>query len=146
MEHENKPISRKSIIFVGVMTALAVVIFMTAALCFIDNRADSLVNEVLMSVKDAIRAEARAADAQSIQYVHDVAAVAEHVFSEKVIMYEVREYNGKIAVLTTSDGSIAQILDVYVFMLPETDKAELTSGIPLYSDTELLSIIQDYTS
>ena len=53
--------------------------------------------------------------------------------------------DGSIAVFSGGDGHILRILDVTAANLPCTDLMLLSSGIPLYSDEELCSLIADYT-
>jgi len=61
-------------------------------------------------------------------------------------VYVAAVYNdGSIAIFSASDGSVIQLLDVAVRSLPDTDIRLLYSGIPLYSDDELCSLIADYT-
>jgi len=151
MEHEKKLINGKSFYIFGLIMVLAVIAFMACSLFEINLQANSLKNEMLLYLNEVARGERDAQDTLSTQLTVDLQQKietpnSESVFSAKEILYEAREYNGKIAILTAKDGTITEILDVYVFTLPENDKADLNSGIPLYSETELLSIIQDYTS
>lgn len=59
-------------------------------------------------------------------------------------MWTLREYKGKIGVFD-STGALSDTLEVSVASLPQTDRQYLTEGIPVYSVTELLSRIEDYT-
>ena len=64
---------------------------------------------------------------------------------KRAILYIMKEHDGKISVYDAEQNEIIQILDVYVFTLPETDRKFLKDGINIYSDAELRQLIEDYT-
>ena len=56
-----------------------------------------------------------------------------------------KEYEGKIGIFNEA-GSLVDMIDVYVKTLPETDRRLLKEGIILFSEDELRSLIEDYSS
>lgn len=68
------------------------------------------------------------------------------VYKEDSPMYILCEYNGQIGIYDSQKGGLVEVLDQYIYALPETDRQLLKKGIPVYSFNELLSLIEDYTS
>ena len=64
---------------------------------------------------------------------------------ESVPMYIVKEYAGKIGIYEAGAETPMQILDVYVFTLPEADQTALRTGIRAYSSDALRALIEDFT-
>ena len=60
-------------------------------------------------------------------------------------VYTLREYRGKIGIFEEGKSTPLQVLDVYVFTLPEADRASLRTGIRVISDDALRSLIEDFT-
>ncbi len=58
--------------------------------------------------------------------------------------YTVKEFNDKVAIFATGEGSPDLILDVYVFTLPEADRKMLSAGFRV-SKSEITGVIEDYT-
>ena len=59
--------------------------------------------------------------------------------------WRICEYEGKVGVFL-SDGTLYEVLDVYVKTLPEADRRMLGEGIIIKNEGDLISIIEDYTS
>ena len=66
--------------------------------------------------------------------------------SSGVSVYILREYEGKIGIFSSESKTPQQLLDVYVFTLPEADRIALRSGIRVYSSDALRSLIEDFTA
>jgi len=64
--------------------------------------------------------------------------------TEKYLKFA-KEYEGKIGIFS-EDGKLEKTIDVYVKTLPETDRRLLKEGIILFSEDELRSLIEDYSS
>lgn len=60
--------------------------------------------------------------------------------------YIVKDYGGKVAVFRDSGGAPQQVLDVYTETLPPQAQEELKKGIRVANSSELLSLIENYTS
>ena len=60
-------------------------------------------------------------------------------------LFIIRAYDGKLAIYKNGDASPFEVLDVYIFTLPEHDRKLLNAGIGVDSTDELRSIIEDYT-
>ena len=58
--------------------------------------------------------------------------------------FTIREYMGKIGVFS-DNGSLIQIIEVYVKTLPEADKRLLGEGFTVIGKKRLNSIIEDYS-
>ena len=55
-----------------------------------------------------------------------------------------KAYQGKIGVFDR-DGTLIEVLDVYLYTLPKTDQRLLEEGIEVHSRKALLALIEDYT-
>ncbi len=62
---------------------------------------------------------------------------------KETINYQIKEYNGKIAVY--KNDSLIYTLDTFVFTLPESDKELLKNGITVNTIDELTKIIEEYS-
>ncbi len=60
-------------------------------------------------------------------------------------LYLIKEYEGKVCVFRCPEESEEERLDVYVYSLPDNDRAYLKKGIYLYSGEALHSLIEDYS-
>ena len=60
--------------------------------------------------------------------------------------YRVSVFNGKLAVFDGDSKMPYKVYDKYVNTLPESDIKLLTDGIKINSVTELMKIIEEYTS
>lgn len=144
MEYNSHYITKRSFYLAAGIIAVMVIISMVTCLIVSSIRETSLKNDIMDSVNTTITAKTEANNSLILRYLTASANTSAKPQTPE-ILYQLKEHNGKIAVIST-DGNVMEILDVYVFTLPDTDKSQLSSGIPLYSETELLSIIQDYTS
>lgn len=54
--------------------------------------------------------------------------------------------DGRIIIVNADDYSIQRELNVWITVLPETDRLFLEEGIPLYSEREINELIAYYTS
>lgn len=61
---------------------------------------------------------------------------------EKAVVYKVVSENGKLTV-KDSGGNNLRVIHTYIELLPPIDREALAEGIPLYSDEELASFIED---
>ncbi len=62
--------------------------------------------------------------------------------TEENVVYELKQYNGKIGVF--KNEALVYTLDIYIFTLPDSDKALLKEGIKAYSENELRDLIEEY--
>ena len=151
MEYNNHYMTKKSFYTAAGILAAFVAVAMITCLTAASIREDNLKNELSAIISDTVRAKNEANNALILRYLasgtqDNCTTVGGGMSSpDKVLLYQLKEYDGRIA-LYGGDGMLVELLDVYVFTLPDSDRAELSSGIPLYSETELLSILQDYTS
>lgn len=60
--------------------------------------------------------------------------------------YIIKEYDGNIAVFKAGESTPDQIYEVPVETLPEEDIQSLQSGIQVYNEQQLQSLIEDLTS
>lgn len=60
--------------------------------------------------------------------------------------YLIKEYNGNIAVFKTGEDTPDQIYEVPVETLPAADIQNLQSGIQVYNEQQLQTLIEDLTS
>ena len=61
--------------------------------------------------------------------------------------YTVTAYEGRLAVyLTTHMDSPQYVTDVDISTLPAADREALQKGIPVYTEEELTSVLEDYSS
>jgi len=62
-------------------------------------------------------------------------------------MYILKEYNDRVAIFLGNSDTPNEVLDnVRVSSLPDYDRQILKSGIPVYSEDELQSLIEDLES
>jgi len=67
--------------------------------------------------------------------------------AEKKVYMTAREHNGLLCIFESDDSENPSIsLDVRVDSLPKADRDMFKKGVPLYSQAELSSLIEDYTS
>lgn len=62
------------------------------------------------------------------------------------VMFIATTENGKIVILNAKDRTVKKKLDVWITLLPESDRLYLADGIPIYSEREMNEIISYYTS
>lgn len=60
-------------------------------------------------------------------------------------LFVVREKDGKVAIFDYRTGKVIEELNVYTYSLPQSDRTYLENGIMLYTVSELISLIEDYT-
>ena len=65
--------------------------------------------------------------------------------AEKSIRFIAREYNGIIGIFSP-EGTLLRTVEVYTKTLPKTDQSLLREGIGIWSEDELRSLIEDYSS
>ena len=66
--------------------------------------------------------------------------------SSNILSYEVKDFNGNIAVFSFDDEQPIKIIDVYTANLPKADQEMLLKGIRVKSLSELDSILEDLCS
>ena len=59
-------------------------------------------------------------------------------------IYTIREHNGKIGIFY-SNGTLKEVLEVYIKSLPEADRHLLREGFEVIGEKQLNGIIEDYT-
>ena len=78
-------------------------------------------------------------------YVETTESITEQTTVESnIFSWIIRSYEGKIGVFS-SDGNLARVIEVYIKTLPATDRRLLEEGIVVNDETELRSIIEDYS-
>ena len=84
----------------------------------------------------------------SIEYIYvapdtrnQASSITEEIVEET---YTVREHNGKIGIFY-SNGTLKEILEIYVKSLPEADRHLLREGFEVIGAKQLNGIIEDYT-
>ena len=65
--------------------------------------------------------------------------------TEEERIWLIREYEGRIGIFD-EDGTLLDMIDIYVKTLPETDKRLLKDGIRITSEQALRAIIEDYSN
>ena len=60
-------------------------------------------------------------------------------------LFVVREKDGRVAIFDYRTGKVIEELNVYTYSLPQSDRTFLENGIMLYTVSELISLIEDYT-
>ena len=58
--------------------------------------------------------------------------------------YTVKEYGGKIGIFPEGSNAPETVLDVFVFILPETDRSMLKEGF-IVDENSICGVIEDYT-
>ncbi len=58
--------------------------------------------------------------------------------------YTVKSYEGKIGIFT-DNGTLVRVIDVYIKTLPKADRNLLEKGFIVTNESELRSVIEDYT-
>ena len=71
-------------------------------------------------------------------------SLSESITDTDTPVYTVKSYMGKIGIFT-DDGKLWQVLEVYVKTLPEADIRLLEEGFEVVGQSQLNSIIEDYT-
>lgn len=61
-------------------------------------------------------------------------------------IYKVKNHNGNIAVFNSESSEPLKIISVAVEELPPADQELLKKGIEVYSEEELVTILEDYCS
>ena len=80
------------------------------------------------------------------QYGTDETIMQTKSINDKIIIFILGEYEGKLAVLSPDKKIVHEIFDVYINTLPAYDKELLHNGIQIKSTEQLNSLIEDYTS
>lgn len=106
------------------------------AVHFINLREKELLNSLVIPVRTVYDTPAK----QDIQTEQE-----DEITEIANVLYIVAEYDGKIGIFDSKRTTVFEVLDVYVDYLPETDRQYLKTGINIYTNDELLSIIADYT-
>ncbi len=60
-------------------------------------------------------------------------------------MYLVGEFNGSVAVFRFGERKPQQVLETPLSVLPEQDRRLLREGIPVMTEEELASVLEDYS-
>lgn len=110
--------------------ALLVLLVLVSALFMYSATQNAYLSESVSSLKD------------NVDKLSSVDASA--VYKDAIFLVKETE-TGKIGIFSFSDGSLVEELEVYTYSLPPTDRSYLESGILIYSVSELVSLIEDYT-
>ncbi len=119
--------SKKHMLYTGIIATI--VIFCTAMLLNIIST-QKLLNEINQSKISA----SMATYAQSIDSLSSEAT------------YRLYECGGKIGIYDAKTEILIDIIDVFVSTLPQNDKLALESGIDIFDFSELVKIINDFTT
>lgn len=60
--------------------------------------------------------------------------------------YELKAYDGKLAVYFYGEKQPQRVFEVYIQTLPQWDQEQLETGVPVKNYEELLKRIEDYSS
>ncbi|MBR5485083.1 MAG: hypothetical protein IKV41_01060 [Oscillospiraceae bacterium] len=60
--------------------------------------------------------------------------------------YIIAEYEGKLAVFLPNRVTPKKVFDIYVSTLPQKDREDLAKGVGAADYTQLLSLLEDYSS
>ena len=74
-----------------------------------------------------------------------ISTVKEVDFDNNAI-YRLYECGGKIGVFDAKSEIIIDVLDIFVYSLPKSDRELLKNGIDIYSFAELSKIIDDFST
>ena len=92
------------------------------------------------------RPSAKAERPQPVQQAPDVQEDSAP-FTGGSAKYTVTVYEGRLAVYLTASAQAPQyVTDVEVSTLPAADREALQKGIPIYTEAQLTSILEDYSS
>ncbi len=62
-------------------------------------------------------------------------------------MYTVMDYGGRLAVFTASGGSVPEMITaIETGRMRKTDRDSFLEGVPVFSDEELCSLLEDFGS
>ena len=61
-------------------------------------------------------------------------------------LYTLSEYKGRIALYKQGYAMPVEIYEVYTSSLPQEEQQKVKDGIDAYTDSEILKIIEAYTS
>lgn len=61
-------------------------------------------------------------------------------------IYRLYECGGKVGVFDAQSDIIIDVLDIFVYSLPKSDREALKNGIDIYSFSELSKIIDDFST
>ena len=118
----------------------------------IDNNnltAESIVNMLILDAQAATTQILQSRE-YPVSVTLEVPIDAEKVSKPTTIeKYVIREYSDQIAVYEidiNGDSTITNLLGVDISTLPEHDKEILKEGIVVYSEEEMLQILEDYMS
>lgn len=75
--------------------------------------------------------------------VNSIIDAGETIFDDA--LFVVREKDGKVAIFDYRTGKVIEELNIYTYSLPQADRNYLESGIMLYTVSELISLIEDYS-
>ncbi len=99
----------------------------------------------VVGIKNAVNDVNPENDVPSATPVSPAAVLGNDEADAQKPLFIIRSYDGKIAVYKNGDPTPFEVLDVYLFTLPEQDRSLLDRGIGVNSTDELVSLIEDYT-
>jgi hypothetical protein len=101
----------------------------------------------LITSKNSPQTEVIIKETVKKEYVYsepDNEDISVEVFADEQPIYTVKEYMGKIGIFL-ADGSLYDVIEVYVKTLPTADRRLLEEGFEVVGNTRLYSIIEDYS-
>ena len=102
---------------------------------------------LLLTIAYAVKRQQISAERAAGDLVSQVDAPQETVLpTVTVISYSLKEYQGELAVFRGDSPDPYQKLSVPLNLMTDEDRALLREGITVYSEKELKSLIEDFTS
>lgn len=109
---------------------LSLLIFLTVFFCINNAKITNAQNNILSAISN----------------VTSIMASADTTEETRQILYTLGEKDGKLTIFASNTDTIIDILDTYIYSLPNKDREAINKGIAVYSVAELISLIEDYTS
>lgn len=99
---------------------------------------------VVFRLKNNIKPETSDPPQNTTQSVTEATTITQ---TSAAPLYIVGQWNGKLAVFTLPNTTApSKIYDVYLTSLPTEEQQRLKTGIPVYDQQTLQSLLEDYTS
>ena len=131
----NRQTNVKDIIYIVFHSLVLVISITLFILLLINNSKLSKTSDYIMNYSPASITEAPSKDVET-----------QPVAVQKQRMYILGVKDGRLAVYASDGYTVIDVLDTYVYSLPPSDREAVSAGIEVYTVSELVSLIQDYTS
>ena len=132
MNRQNKVKDILYIVFHSLILVISVTLFI---LLLINNSKISKTNDFLRDFSVASVTEITTTEIQT-----------QPVAAQKESVYILGVKDGRLAIYASDGYTLIDLLDTYVYSLPQSDREAVSQGIEVYSVSELVALIQDYTS